>query len=322
MNPPMFMNQEKGGLGKGVPVESSVTAKETKSTQGFWAQQYIWRLECHSQERHTFLQNKTLLKASDMFRSQKGVRKPKNRTKSTKDCSEHFEGVSRSLPSKTRVLRQIVLESSPERSARTPCHTVSLRYDLCSQHLVSARSKVFQEDHCQRWVFHDLGWEEVGTTGGTEHCGEHGDGTFLDFALSLSLSQNMCSCASHERMNIRAHPRHTILGWSQTSGKRMSGTTRPSLGHEVFARFSFVLHANSQEQKTPQREHFRAGYRADVPGAFTRTSLVKNFGQALETLEKQAFGCGRNWPKPADVHDPRRCKKHSARKLRADSFVP
>ena len=31
-------SQEKGVLAKGVSVESSVTAKETKSTQGYWAQ--------------------------------------------------------------------------------------------------------------------------------------------------------------------------------------------------------------------------------------------------------------------------------------------
>ena len=50
---PCIKSQEKGVLAKGVSVESSVTAKETKSTQGYWAQQYIGR---HSQERHTFFQ--------------------------------------------------------------------------------------------------------------------------------------------------------------------------------------------------------------------------------------------------------------------------
>ena len=32
-------NQEKGVLAIGVSVESSVTAKETKNTQGYWPQQ-------------------------------------------------------------------------------------------------------------------------------------------------------------------------------------------------------------------------------------------------------------------------------------------
>ena len=39
--PPKFRNQEKGVLAKGVSVESSVTAKETKNTQGYRPQQYI-----------------------------------------------------------------------------------------------------------------------------------------------------------------------------------------------------------------------------------------------------------------------------------------
>ena len=39
-------------------------------------------------------------------------------------------------------------------------------------------------------------------------------------------------------------------------------------------------------------ESFWAGYSADVPGSFVRTSRIKNFGQALKSLEKEAFGCG------------------------------
>ena len=46
---PLLKNQEKGVLAKGVSAESSVTAKETKSTQGHWVQQCIWHSERHSQ---------------------------------------------------------------------------------------------------------------------------------------------------------------------------------------------------------------------------------------------------------------------------------
>ena len=56
------------------------------------------------------------------FGSQKGATKPKNRTNSTKEFSE-LRGVSGSLPSKTRVLRQIAPESSPERSAKSLSHS-------------------------------------------------------------------------------------------------------------------------------------------------------------------------------------------------------
>ena len=49
------------------------------------------------------------------FRSQRGPTKPNNRTNSTKEFSEQFEGVIGSLPRKTRVLRQI----APERSAKS-----------------------------------------------------------------------------------------------------------------------------------------------------------------------------------------------------------
>ena len=55
----MFLSQEprKGGFSKEFSVEPSVTAKETKNTQGYWAQQYIWHAERHSRERRTFSQN-------------------------------------------------------------------------------------------------------------------------------------------------------------------------------------------------------------------------------------------------------------------------
>ena len=52
------------------------------------------------------------------------------------------------------------------------------------------------------------------------------------------------------------------------------------------------LSGAKKEKKTAQRESFRAGCAADVHGSFVRTSWVKNFGQALETMEKQAFGRG------------------------------
>ena len=51
-----FWKQEKGVLAKGVSADSSVTAKETKNTQRYWPQQYLWRSVRHSQERRTFLQ--------------------------------------------------------------------------------------------------------------------------------------------------------------------------------------------------------------------------------------------------------------------------
>ena len=45
-----------------------------------------------------------------------------------------------------------------------------------------------------------------------------------------------------------------------------------------------------------------------------RTSGGKNFCQALEILEKQAFRCGRPWPEGADVHDPRGVQKNFGQK--------
>ena len=48
---------------------------------------------------------------------------PQIGTNSTKEFSEQFEGGYRSLPGKTRVLRQIAPESSPERSAKSLSHS-------------------------------------------------------------------------------------------------------------------------------------------------------------------------------------------------------
>ena len=53
-------SQEKGVLAKGVSVETSVTAKETKNTQGCWPQQYIWHSERHSREKGAFCKNPLL----------------------------------------------------------------------------------------------------------------------------------------------------------------------------------------------------------------------------------------------------------------------
>ena len=54
-----------------------------------------------------------------LFLDEKGLTKPKNRTNSTKEFSKQFEGATRSLPSKTRGLRQITPESSPEQLANS-----------------------------------------------------------------------------------------------------------------------------------------------------------------------------------------------------------
>ena len=49
----------------------------------------------------------------------------------------------------------------------------------------------------------------------------------------------------------------------------------------------------NQEQKTAQRESFRDGFPANIRASFGRTSQIKNFGQAVKTIEKHALGCGR-----------------------------
>ena len=53
---------------------------------------------------------------------------------------------------------------------------------------------------------------------------------------------------------------------------------------------------------TAPRESSRDGYLADARGSFGRTSRVKNFGQALETLEKQTSGFEHASPERADIH--------------------
>ena len=57
------------------------------------------------------------------IRNRKRLTKQKNCTNSTKEFSEKFEGLIGSLPNKTRVLRQITPESSPERSAKSLSHS-------------------------------------------------------------------------------------------------------------------------------------------------------------------------------------------------------
>ena len=58
----------------------------------------------------------------------------------------------------------------------------------------------------------------------------------------------------------------------------------------LFVSYTLAISCQGLE-KTAQRESSRAGYAADVPGSFVRTACVKDFGQALETLEKKAYGC-------------------------------
>ena len=51
----IFRSQEKGVLAKGVSAESSVTPKETRNTQGYWAQQVHWALGApHPREAYIF----------------------------------------------------------------------------------------------------------------------------------------------------------------------------------------------------------------------------------------------------------------------------
>ena len=53
---------KRGDLSEGVSAESSVTNRKTINSQGYWAQQYTWHAERHSQERRTFLQRLPFLK--------------------------------------------------------------------------------------------------------------------------------------------------------------------------------------------------------------------------------------------------------------------
>ena len=55
-----------------------------------------------------------LVSCQGVIRSQEGLTKPQNRTNNTNKFSEQFEGATGWLPSKTRVLRQIAPDSSPE----------------------------------------------------------------------------------------------------------------------------------------------------------------------------------------------------------------
>ena len=71
--------------------------------------------------------------------------------------------------------------------------------------------------------------------------------------------------------------------------------------------FFFLFCAEFFENKTAaQRKSFRDGYPADILASFRRMSRVKNFGQALDSLEKQAFGFGHPWSESVDVPDPGR----------------
>ena len=62
-------NQEKGVLAKGVSTGSSVTPKETKNTQGYWAPADIWHSERYSQERRTSCKNPLLKTPFSLFLS-------------------------------------------------------------------------------------------------------------------------------------------------------------------------------------------------------------------------------------------------------------
>ena len=56
-------------------------------------------------------------------KSLNGLTKPKNRTKSTKELSEQFEGVTGHYPVKQGVFGRIAPESSPKRSAKSLSHS-------------------------------------------------------------------------------------------------------------------------------------------------------------------------------------------------------
>ena len=81
----------------------------------------------------------------------------------------------------------------------------------------------------------------------------------------------------------------------------------------------------SKNETAAQRESFGLDIRRTSTRISRRTSGGKNFGQALEILEKQTFRCGRPWPeRGADVHDPSRggSTKLQAEKLRAECSFP
>ena len=77
-----------------------------------------------------------------------------------------------------------------------------------------------------------------------------------------------------------------------------------------------------QERKSCPKSKFRGRISRASTQISRRTSGGKNFGQALEILEKQTFRCGHPWPEGADVHDPRGFKKTSVRKTLGWIFVP
>ena len=79
-----------------------------------------------------------------------------------------------------------------------------------------------------------------------------------------------------------------MWGWEDTL-ERLEGWRR--LDILAFLVSAQGLKAQAHQFLSLDIESFRAGYPADLPGSFVRTPRVKNFGQALETLEKQAFGC-------------------------------
>ena len=56
-----------------------------------------------------------------------------------------------------------------------------------------------------------------------------------------------------------------------------------------------------RKEKAAQRERYRAGYSADMPGSFRWTCSVKNFGHSLESLKKKQAACrsAHPWPEIA-----------------------
>ena len=64
-----------------------------------------------------------------------------------------------------------------------------------------------------------------------------------------------------------------------------------------------------------QPKKFRAGYPTDVLRSFARTSRVKNFGQALETLENKHWCADIDDTNARTSMTPGRCTKTSGRKI-------
>ena len=79
----------------------------------------------------------------------------------------------------------------------------------------------------------------------------------------------------------------------------------------------------SVTKKQPKEKVFGPERAVDVLGPFVRTSRVKNFGQALETVEKQAFGVQTSMTRTRGRHAFRGMKKKtSEEELRADFLFP